>query len=170
MALNGIEEFVGEYLKIIEKCDFINYNTNFKINDDECNKQNGMAEVDIIGINTKEKKIFVCEVSAQINGIGTYADRVNKKFEKSRKYVETNLKEFGAKTEDIKYLFWCPFITDGEKRKITDQDVIIISKQEFLQAVDKLKDYLKDQTQVFFSPVTRFLQVYAHLEKKYRNK
>ena len=168
MALNGIEEFVGEYLKIIEKCDFINYNTNFKINDDECNKQNGMAEVDIIGINTKEKKIFVCEVSAQINGIGTYADRVNKKFEKSRKYVETNLKKFGAKEEDKKYLFWSPYITDREKRKITDQDVIIISKQEFLQAVDKLKDYLKDQTQVFFSPVTRFLQVYAHLEKKYR--
>lgn len=175
MALNGIEEFVGEYLRIIKECDFIKYNEKFTVKTEDSHKQKGMSEVDVIGINLKDRKIFVCEVSAQMGGIyGNYPEKLNcgnpnNKFAKNQRYIEEHFKDF-----KIKHMFWCPILTEKQKEKFTlpDKDldgkelkVELIAGQDFLKKVDELAARLETCKKDYASPVIRFLQVLAHLAK-----
>lgn len=54
------EEICGEYLNHILNCEFITYNvTNPDI----------QGEIDVIGINLQDKKIYVCEVATHTMGL-----------------------------------------------------------------------------------------------------
>jgi|GEM_PF-4190201 len=171
MALNGIEEFVGEYLKIKENCDFIKYNEKFTVNTENEHKQKGMSEVDVIGINLEKKIIFVCEVSAQMGGIyGAYTEKLkcknkNNKFAKNQRYIEEHFKDFEPKT--VKHMFWCPILTEGQKKNFTlPNNVELIDGQKFLDKINELKEILAKSQKDYASPVIRFLQILACLEKK----
>ena len=179
MALNGIEEFVGEYLRIIEKCDFIKYNEKFTVKTEDSHKQKGMSEVDVIGINLKDRTIFVCEVSAQMGGIyGNYPAKLdyrnpNNKFAKNQRYIEEHFKDFNPKT--VKHMFWCPILTEKQKEKFIlpgeDSDekelkVELIAGQDFLKKIAELAACLETCQKDYASPVIRFLQVLVHLAKK----
>ncbi|MBR1777306.1 MAG: hypothetical protein IJ752_01820 [Alphaproteobacteria bacterium] len=201
MSLNGVEEFVGEYLKIVEGCDFVKYNTAFKAEDfpDETakgtNKLLLMGECDIIGIRLEKKnisgKVFMCEVSAQLGGFTPqYKEKIPKKLTKNKKYFETNLKPYFDCECELQ--FWAPFFKNTEEnekyigkkmgneelRKINDCQYTFIEGEEFLKRVKFFKEVLlgkkapsytdekKERKENFSSPVTRFLQVVAFLEKK----
>lgn len=178
MALNGIEEFVGEYLKIIERCDFIKYNEKFTVKTEDKHKQKGMSEIDVIGIRLSDKTIFACEVSAQMNGIfGTYPQKLDKKnpnnkFAKNQRYIEEYFKDFAPTT--IRHMFWCPILKEKQKEKFTlptkDFTVELIAEQDFLKKIEELKNFLSKQKCDYSSPITRFLQILAHLEKNNKNK
>lgn len=174
MALNGIEEFVGEYLKIMKGCDFVKYNEKFTVATEDGHKQKGMSEADVIGINLKDRTVFVCEVSAQMEGIyDTYPAKLdcgnpNNKFAKNQRYIEEQFKDFESKT--VKYMFWCPILKEKQKEKFTlpNDDklkVELIAGQDFLKKIDELKEYLATSKKDYASPVIRFLQILAHLEK-----
>lgn len=171
MALNGIEEFVGEYLRIVKECDFIKYNEKFTVKTEDSHKQKGMSEVDVIGINLKKRIIFVCEVSAQMEGIyDTYPAKLdyrnkNNKFAKNQRYIEEHFKDFEPKT--VKHMFWCPILKEKQKEKFTLPNYVeLIDGQKFLDKINELKEILAKSKKDYASPVIRFLQIFAHLEKK----
>lgn len=51
------EEITGEYLKVIKGCGFIQYN--FYTPDEQ-------GEIDVIGIDIKNKIIYICEVAIHL--------------------------------------------------------------------------------------------------------
>lgn len=173
MALNGIEEFVGEYLKIKEECDFIKYNEKFIVDTKDGHKQKGMSEVDVIGINLEKRIIFVCEVSAQMGGIyGEYKKKLDcekneyNKFAKNQRYIEEHFKGF-----EHKHMFWCPILTEGQKKNFTlPNNVELIDGQKFLDKINELKETLAKSKKDYASPVIRFLQILTYLEKNSKNK
>ena len=54
---NPGEHLVGQNLREIKECDFVEYNLQTK-------KTQG--EIDVIGINSTKKKVYICEVANHI--------------------------------------------------------------------------------------------------------
>jgi hypothetical protein len=56
MIRTGMGEYiVGAYLKIIKKCDFVNYNVRAPIGGLE-----GLNELDVVGFDFKNKTVYLC--------------------------------------------------------------------------------------------------------------
>ena len=58
------EYIVGAYLKLIKKCDFVDYNVR---------RPNGglagLNEIDLIGLDFKKKRAYLCEVTTHLDGV-----------------------------------------------------------------------------------------------------
>ncbi|GIZ15811.1 hypothetical protein [Capnocytophaga catalasegens] len=95
---NAGEHLVGQYLRQIKKCDFVKYNlqTIFKL-----------REIDVVGINSTENEIYICEVATHLETGFQYTkdkkpDNVNRfinKFEKNIEYARLLLFEFLKKKQ-----------------------------------------------------------------------
>jgi hypothetical protein len=58
------EYIVGVYLKLIKKCDFIEYNAR-----PSGGGLVGLNELDVIGFDFKSKTVYLCEVTTHISGL-----------------------------------------------------------------------------------------------------
>ena len=100
MANNGVEEFVGQYLTFMKGCDFVKYNIPYKADLDCDKKQQNMGEADVVGVNIKENKLYICEVTAELQGMGKdnfdkyVADDVKNKFEKNKNYFSKKYPDY----------------------------------------------------------------------------
>ena len=79
------EHLVGQYLKEIEKCDFVEYNLQTK---------SRQGEIDVVGINSSKNIVYICEVATHLQGLQYVKnnqpdnfDRFMKKFEKDIGYA-----------------------------------------------------------------------------------
>ena len=176
------ERLVGDYLKAIKNCDFVEYNLHTK---------NVQGEIDVIGINANKKELYVCEVAVHletglqyVNPSTKTPDNVNrflKKFEKNKQYAENNFEGY-----QIAYMIWSPIVKTSKsgsknnqandileiikqlKEKL-DIDVKIICNNDYKSCIDELRDWSKNQTQELKSPVMRLFQIEEklkrHLEK-----
>ena len=87
------ERIVGDYLRHIEGCDFVDFNVYTKA---------VQGEIDVIGINLLKKSAFVCEVVTHLttgiqyvkNSRPDTADRLIKKFEKDIEYGKDAFKDY----------------------------------------------------------------------------
>ena len=57
MAHNIGEEIAGTYLKIKRNCDFVEFNLY---------TTEVQEEIDVVGIDTKSRKVFICEVAIHL--------------------------------------------------------------------------------------------------------
>ncbi len=64
------EYIVGAYLKVIKNCDFIDYNVRFP-----GGGLKGLGELDVIGLDFKNKSAYLCEVTTHIRGL-LYKDNI----------------------------------------------------------------------------------------------
>lgn len=173
MSANGIEEFVGQYLTFVKKCDFVKYNESYIANLECEKKQQNMGEVDVIGLNVKDKKLYVCEVTAELQGMGeTNFNKytvfgVKNKFEKNKNFFSTHYSDY-----QIEYMLWFPFAPSKErmpilKERLQEQGITAYYEKDFLDEIENLKAKLSENTQNLASPFARFLQIYGRLQKKY---
>ncbi len=58
------EFLVGEYLKIIKKCDVVSYN----VRPPETGIE-GLGELDVVGLDFPNKAAYLCEVSTHLGGL-----------------------------------------------------------------------------------------------------
>lgn len=101
---NPGEHIVGQYLQLVKGCDFVQYNLQTK-------KTQG--EIDVVAINSNERKIYVCEVATHLETGLQYTkdnqpDNVNRlvsKFEKDINYTKENLKDY-----EQHYMLWVPIV------------------------------------------------------------
>ena len=109
---NPGEEIVGEYLKAILNCDFVQYNLNIP---------GIQGEIDVVGINLNDKNLYVCEVATHLvtgmqytkNKRPDNVDRFVSKFSKNIIYAKNY---FSGYTKH--FMLWSPIVKSGRKNSV----------------------------------------------------
>lgn len=174
---NAGEHLVGQYLRQIKNCDFVEYNlqTFFK-----------QGEIDVVGIDSVNKKIYICEVATHLetgmqyvkNNKSDNVDRFISKFDKNIEYAKENFKDF-----EHTFMLWTPIIkipkTDfTKKNQIKDLENIerhleekynvnleIVYNEKFLDCINELRAKARKTTYEMKSPIMRFLQIEEKIKR-----
>jgi len=107
---NPGEHLVGQYLRHLKNCDFVEYNLQTKF------KQ---GEIDVVGINSDEKQVYICEVATHLetglqytkNNRPDNVERFKSKFIKNIKYAKDNFQGY-----DCHYMLWSPIVKIPKKK------------------------------------------------------
>jgi hypothetical protein len=160
--LTGIGEYiVGAYLKLIEECDFIDYNVRTPGGGIK-----GLNELDVIGLNFKTNTAYLCEVTTHLHGVlyknnKETVKHIKRKHEFQKEYAKEYLKNF----RNHRFMFWSPIVPKGfiteELQKIESLELII--NGEYKKCVDKLRELSKKTTYDVKNPFFRMLQIIEHL-------
>src|SRR2546425_5073707 len=99
---------VGAYLKLIEGCDFVDYNVR-----PPGGGLKGLEELDVVGLRLKDHTVFLCEVTTHLWGLrhktsAKAVERMKKKHERQRQYAQDYLRQFTPK-----YMMWSPVVPVG---------------------------------------------------------
>lgn len=174
------EEICGEYLSHILECDFVSYNIL---------TPGVQGEIDVVGIDLKNKIVYVCEVAIHTMGLlyvtNKRADDFNRfysKFVKNINYAKTKFDTF-----QIIPMLWSPIVKNsGPKAKYNTllelnrlKDVILLEynlnleliiNEDYSDAMEKLKSFTSTKTSEFSSPVMRLFQIEKSLESHLNRK
>jgi len=160
----GIGEYiVGAYLKIIEACDFVDYNVRPPGGGLE-----GLSELDVIGLDFKKKSVYLCEVTTHIKGLlikdnKTTVEKIKKKYGRQKEYANKYLFDFPSRH----FMFWSPVVPRGyitsELGKIDGLELII--NEKYAQCIDELREKAKELTNDVGNPFFRALQILEHLRR-----
>lgn len=157
------EYIVGAYLKIIKECDFVDYNVRPAGGGLE-----GLNELDVLGLNFKNKIAYLCEVTTHIKGVLhkdniTTVERIKTKYEKQKKYANKYLSDFPNRH----FMFRSPVVPKGyitkELEKIDGLELII--NEKYTQCIDGLREKAKELTNDVGNPFFRMLQILEHLRR-----
>ena len=83
------EYLVGAYLKLIKNCDFVEYNVRRP-----GGKLAGLNELDVMGLDFKNKTAYLCEVTTHLDGLQyksgkrTTIETIKNKYDKLRDYAK----------------------------------------------------------------------------------
>jgi Holliday junction resolvase-like predicted endonuclease len=170
------EQLVGEYLREIKECDFIEYNLQTKFI---------QGEIDVIGINTSKRIVYFCEVATHLETGLQYTkdkqpnnvDNLTKKFEKDINYAEKYFSGF----EKI-FMLWTPIIVipkkeDTKHNQLRDINEIVknikercnvnlevIFNEKYFDCIKKLRVVAGKTSSAMNSPIMRFLQIEEKLK------
>ena len=170
------EEIAAEYLKWVCGCDFVE--PNLKIPDVQ-------GEIDVVGINLRDKQVFVCEVAVHLETGLQYVKnkrpdnvpRLTNKFDKGISYAQAYFPEY-----EIRPMLWSPLVKDQsaaakynqlrdvrEIQQFVDERFCIqleaIVNADFHRRIEELRDVARTKTEALTSPVMRFLQIEEKLAK-----
>lgn len=160
--LTDVGEFlVGAYLQLKLDCDVVDYNVR-----PPGGGLAGLEELDVVGLNFKTKKAYLCEVTTHILGLNygssnqATVDRVAKKHERQKQYGAKYLDGFACE-----YMFWSPvvptgFMTQG-LAKLDGLQLVI--NGEYKKRVDELSKLAGETAHDARNPVFRVLQILEHL-------
>jgi hypothetical protein len=168
---NPGERLVGDWLRHIKACDFVDFNV-------YTTKTQG--EIDVIGVNTTAKEAFICEVvthlTTGIQYVGKNArpdtsDRLIPKFLKDIQYGRDAFQGY-----TVRYMLWSRVVrysngkpeydqfahlkrVEQEVRAKTDITVEFVINADYVAAIDELRAFARDETNELKSPLMRFLQI-----------
>ncbi|MDD3066281.1 MAG: hypothetical protein PHO48_00395 [Candidatus Gracilibacteria bacterium] len=169
------EHLVGQYLKEIKKCDFVEYNL-------QTGKKQG--EIDVVGIDSVNNIVYVCEVATHLDGLhynkNGKPDNVRRflaKFEKDIDYIQANFKEYKRI-----FMLWTPVAKNSKKgskhnqiedlkmiqekiRKSKNIEIDIIKNNEYYKCLQELRGVAAKTKNPMNSPIMRFLQIEERLKK-----
>lgn len=157
------EYIVGAYLKIIKECDFVDYNVRPPGGGLE-----GLNELDVVGLDFKNKIAYLCEVTTHIIGLlykdnRTTVERIKTKYERQKEYANKQLLDFPNRY----FMFWSPVVPKGyitsELEKIDGLELVI--NRKYTQCIDELKEKAKKKTNDEGNPFFRMLQILEHLRR-----
>jgi len=158
------EYVVGVYLKIIKECDFVDYNFRPPGGGLE-----GLNELDVVGLDFKNKTAYLCEVTTHIKGVLykdniTTVNKINIKYKRQKEYANKYLPGFSRRY----FMFWSPVVPKGyvtkELEKIDGLELVINKK--YTQCIDELRLKAKELTNDVGNPFFRMLQILEHLKRK----
>ena len=168
------EEIVGAYLQHIKGCEFIQFNLPLLMR---------QGEIDVLGIDIKEKTLYVCEVAVHVQGLQYVKDRspdnINRftaKFRKNAEYAQSRFGNYNAR-----YMLWSPIVRISGKSAKHNQmrDVLQIQKNlrkegisvelivnhQFHNCLLELRNIARKETRECKSPVLRLMQIEEYLQK-----
>lgn len=170
------EEIAGEYLKFVKGCEFIEYNLY---------TPDVQGEIDVVGINIKDKSVYVCEVAIHLTTGLQYVkngkpDNVNRFLSKFRKNMSYADKYFSDYTKH--FMLWSPVVKNqGEKAKhnqLNDVKAVqeslksqygyeleLVINKTYQNALNELRLAARKETKELKSPVMRLLQIEEKLER-----
>ena len=173
---NPGEHLVGQYLKTVKNCDFVEYNLQTKF---------VQGEIDVVGIDSTQKQIYICEVATHLetglqyvkNKRPNNVERFKSKFAKNIEYAKRNFREYKCH-----YMLWSPIIKIPKKEDSKnnqeqdlqeikeflhenfDIELELIYNQKYLNCINELREIAKKTTQEMSSPIMRFLQIEEKLK------
>lgn len=172
---NPGEEVVGEYIRIIKGCDFIQYNLY---------TPDIQGELDVIGINPDKKIVYICEVATHlITGLqyvkNKRPDNVSRfinKFNKNIDYAEKYFPDY-----EHHFMLWSPIVknqaSNAKYNQMRDIDEIIKSikksrnitlkvkiNEEYQECLKELREYAAKETKELKSPILRLMQIEERLK------
>jgi hypothetical protein len=164
------ESLVGAYLRHIEGCQVVFYNSFLS---------HTQGEIDVVGVKSvpgqNRKIVFICEVTTHIGGM-LITHRGKSDTNTVVKSKLGRLREFALLTfegEDIRYQWWSPVVpvgktTDGFAQRIKEADengesVQFIYNAEYAQRVQALADHARTNSSTTAEPAYRMLQILTHL-------
>ncbi|MDP3770241.1 MAG: hypothetical protein Q8R40_04890 [bacterium] len=168
------EYIVGAWLKIVQKCDFVSYNVRPPTDGREA-----LGELDVIGLDLRNKKVFICEVVTHIHGLGYYdlkttLKKIEEKFLRQQNYA----KKFLPEDFEKHYMLWSPIVTPQYEKAIKalleNTDLKLIINSEYSKKVDQIQVTIKGNKKDFGNPFVRVLQILEVLKcscgsgKKYK--
>ena len=151
MATEMGEYLVGAYLKLIEGCDFVDYNVRAP-----GGGRRGQRELDVVGVKFNGRTAFLCEVATHIRGTlyidnPKTVDRVRKKHQYQMEYAEQHLGGF-----EPRFMFWSPVVPNGyltdHLREIAKLELVIngVYKEKVRELLNRAgKDRQETQNPVF---------------------
>ncbi len=157
------EYVVGAYLKIVIGCDFVNYNVR--------RPEGGLAgldELDVIGLDFKNKVAYLCEVTTHIRGLlykdnRTTVERIKHKYENQQKYTKDHLPDFPSRH----FMFWSPVVPEGyltqNLQKIKGLELIM--NKGYASRINELRQEAKKKKNDTGNPFFRALQILEHLRR-----
>ena len=174
------EELVGEYLRHIRGCEFVQYNLRTSV---------VQGEIDVIGIDMANRKLYVCEVAVHlVTGLQYVKNkrpdniaRFISKFTKDIQYARTALPDY-----QHVFMLWSPIVKRRTKPKYDqmshvttiqerlrddfDIDLQLVINEQFQDCLVELRTFARRQGAAFTSPIMRLLQIeerlYAHLQRQ----
>lgn len=161
MTTNIGEYIVGAYLKLCEKCDFVDYNVRAPGGGVE-----GLSELDILGLDIKNKTAYLCEVTTHIRGVDyggneESVNRIENKFNYQKSYAANHLNNF----DNFKYSFWSPYVPNGyiteNLGKIDGLELVI--NEEYANRIKEMKKLASSMTNNTGNPFFRMLQILENI-------
>jgi len=151
------EYIVGAYLKLILKCDFIDYNVR-----PPGGGLKGLEELDVLGLDFKKNTAYLCEVTTHIKGLRkTTLERISKKHKRQKQYAKRYLSPFS----NIRYMFWSPYVPVGiltkKLQKIKGLELFINGK--YKKCIEELRQLAANKTHDAKNPFFRLLQIIEHI-------
>lgn len=162
--LTDIGEFVvGAHLKLIEKCDIIDYNVR-----PPGGGLKGLGELDVVGLNFKSDTAFLCEVTTHIRGLQyknnqESVSRVKKKYKRQIEYAEKYLANF----KNHRFMFWSPVVPVGyiTEHLVGIEGLELIINGEYKKRIEQLRVLAKNTTHDARNPFFRMLQIIEHMRE-----
>lgn len=174
--LNVGEQLVASYLRYIRKCDFIQTNL-YTVE--------AQGEIDVVGIDLKEKRVYVCEVAVHLTtGLQYVKDKrpnniqkLTAKFSKDIEYAEKYLSEY-----ERHYMLWSPIVKNSQGHPQYNQlghlkevvsclnakygvELECIVNAKFMACLNELRCFARTQTVELQCPLLRLLQIEEYLGK-----
>jgi len=172
--MNIGEELVSSYLQHILGCEFIQRNL-YTVDT--------QGEIDVVGINLKEKRVYLCEVAIHLRTGLQYTkdnapNNVRKLTEKLSRDIQYAKKFFPE--YKIHIMLWSPIVKTGKanakhsqvrdideiKSNIKNQhgiEVEFIINQEFLSRLQEMRAFAAKRTEELKCPVMRLMQIEERL-------
>lgn len=159
--LTDIGEFlVGAYLQLILRCDVVDYNVR-----PPGGGLQGLEELDVIGLDLKTQRAYLCEVTTHIRGLlyvdnKTTVERIEKKYKRQQRYGKENLEQF-----QCEYMFWSPVVPVGfiTSRLSQLEGLQLVINGDYKKRVEELRMRAAETTHDARNPVFRVLQILEHL-------
>ena len=157
------EYAVGAYLKIVNGCDFVDYNVRRP-----GGGLSGLEELDVIGLDFRKKVAYLCEVTNHITGLlyvnnATTVYKVKKKYENLQRYAKDYLKDFPTSY----FMFWSPVVPRGyitqELQKIKGLELVI--NEEYTTRINELRNKAREMANDTGNPFFRVLQILERLRE-----
>jgi hypothetical protein len=174
------ERIVGDYLRVKENCDFIDFNVYTR---------DSQGEIDVVGINNKIKQVYICEVAIHLktglqytkNSRPDTCDRLTAKFIKDIEYGNKYFRDYKKV-----FMLWSPIVKDSRGKKEYNQmghlltmqqnikrlkhlEIELMINQRFADALAELRKYASIKSEELKSPVLRVLQIEEYLARHIRN-
>ncbi len=160
MATEPGEYLVGAYLKLIEDCDFVDYNVRMP-----GGGQKGQREIDVVGIRFTTQTAYLCEVATHLSGVNYGGNpetikRLKEKYAHLQTYADVRLPKFHPV-----FMFWAPYVPKGFlTESLSELDGLdLVINGEYKSRVTKLTDMAKSEKQDTGNPVFRILQILGAL-------
>lgn len=147
---------MGAWLKVIQKCDFVDYNVRPPVDGLE-----GLGEFDVVGVDLRSEKVYICEVVTHVRGMlygnfETTQRRVREKFARQKKYAAKFLPKHFAKI----YMLWSPVVAPKYVRALTNiHGLELVLNADYAEKLDELRSAIKGNRKDFGNPFVRVLQI-----------
>jgi hypothetical protein len=175
--MNIGEELVASYLQHFRGCDFIQKNLY---------TPDVQGEIDVVGINLKERKVYICEVAIHLqtglqyvkdkrpNNVGKLTEKLSRDIEYANRYF---------KDYERHIMLWSPVVKNSREASKNNQekdiaqiganikakygvDIEFVINKKFLHCLHELRGFARTTTEELKCPVLRLLQIEEALLKQ----